>query len=146
MEKRRNCSFGAISPLYHNIFNISRISRVQLHIHLLNVVIRFIFPQFCNSDMSRYGYLEVFQIVSWNSSYESWLYKWNYLGRPHSRRFLCETHLPSSVKNLKSVQGHTHKARHRQISLGNMIRRSDTMSVIVIQTKTKCNRGTVMEQ
>ena len=29
---------GAISPLFHNIFNISLTSRVQLHIYLLNVV------------------------------------------------------------------------------------------------------------
>ena len=35
---------GAISPHFHNIFNIvSLISRVQLHIHMLNVVVRFIF-------------------------------------------------------------------------------------------------------
>ena len=33
MEKRRK---GAISPLFHNIFNISLTSIVQLHIHLLN--------------------------------------------------------------------------------------------------------------
>ena len=38
VEKRRNCSLGAISPLFHNIFNISLTSRVQLHIYLLNVV------------------------------------------------------------------------------------------------------------
>ena len=37
VEKRRNCS-SAISPLFHNIFNISLVSRVQLHIYLLNVV------------------------------------------------------------------------------------------------------------
>ena len=42
MEKRRNCSWGAISPLFHNIFNISLTSGVKLHIHLLNVVVRFI--------------------------------------------------------------------------------------------------------
>ena len=30
---------GAISPLFHNIFNISLTSRVQLHIYLLNVVV-----------------------------------------------------------------------------------------------------------
>ena len=40
VEKRRNCSLGAISPLFHNIFNMS--SGVKLHIHLLNVVVRFI--------------------------------------------------------------------------------------------------------
>ena len=47
VEKRRNCSWGAISPLFHNIFNLSLTSRVQLHIHLyvylLNVVVRIIF-------------------------------------------------------------------------------------------------------
>ena len=53
-KKRRNCSKGAISPLFHNIFNISRISRVQLHIHLLNVVVRFIF-----SSILQFWYVEV---------------------------------------------------------------------------------------
>ena len=43
MEKRRNCSLGAISPLFHNIFNIPLTSRVQLHIYLLNVVVPIIF-------------------------------------------------------------------------------------------------------
>ena len=33
-KKRRNCSYGAISPLFHNIFNISLTSGVKLHIHL----------------------------------------------------------------------------------------------------------------
>ena len=38
-----------------------------------------IFPQFCKSDMSRYGYLEVFQRVRWNLRYrESTVY---YLGQ-----------------------------------------------------------------
>ena len=36
VEKRRNCS------LFHNIFNISLTSGVKLHIHLLNVFVRFI--------------------------------------------------------------------------------------------------------
>ena len=31
------------------------------------MVVRIIFPQFCNSDESRDGYLEVFQRVPWNS-------------------------------------------------------------------------------
>ena len=58
MEKR-NCSKAAISPLFHNIFNIhvSRISRVQLHIHLLNVIVRFIFSSIliCRGmDISKY--------------------------------------------------------------------------------------------
>ena len=43
MEKRRNCSSGAISPLFHNIFNISLTLRVQLHIYLLNVVVQIMF-------------------------------------------------------------------------------------------------------
>ena len=75
MEKRRNCSYGAISPLFHNISNVSLILRVKLHIHFWNVFIRFIFIlfiylfifffSFCKSDMSRYGYLEVFKRVPW---------------------------------------------------------------------------------
>ena len=32
------------------------------------------FPQFCKSDMSKYGYLEVFQRVPWTLRYESQLY------------------------------------------------------------------------
>ena len=40
MEKRRN---WAISPLFHNIFNISLTSGVKLHIYLRNIVVRFIF-------------------------------------------------------------------------------------------------------
>ena len=32
------------------------------------------FPQFCKSDMSRYGYLEVFQRVLWNYEITSQLY------------------------------------------------------------------------
>ena len=40
VEKRRNCSLGAISLLFHNIFNISLTSRVQLNI---NVVVQIIF-------------------------------------------------------------------------------------------------------
>ena len=32
VEKRRNCSLGAISPLFHNIFNISNLG-VKLKIH-----------------------------------------------------------------------------------------------------------------
>ena len=43
MEKRRNCSSGAISPLFHIIlYNIFLTSGVKLHIHLLNVVVQFI--------------------------------------------------------------------------------------------------------
>ena len=62
VEKRRNCSKGAISPLFHNIFNISLTSRVQLHIYLLNVVNRISSPTPPNSanlicrstDISKY--------------------------------------------------------------------------------------------
>ena len=37
-------------------------SGVKLHIHLLNVTVRFIvFLNSANFDMSRYGYFEVFQ-------------------------------------------------------------------------------------
>ena len=54
VEKRRNCSQGAISPLFHNIFNISLTSRVQLHIYLLNVVNRISF-----SSILQIWYVEV---------------------------------------------------------------------------------------
>ena len=42
MEKRRNCSLGAISPLFHIILYIFLASGVKLHIHLSSVVVRFI--------------------------------------------------------------------------------------------------------
>ena len=40
VEKRRNCSLGAISPLFHNIFNISLKSNQRFI--LLKVVVRLI--------------------------------------------------------------------------------------------------------
>ena len=49
MEKRRNCSLGANSPLFHNIFNISLTWRVQLHVYLLNVVNRISFSAILQS-------------------------------------------------------------------------------------------------
>ena len=54
VEKRRNCSSGAISPLFHNIFNISLTSRVQLYIYLLNVV-----NQISFSSVLQIWYVEV---------------------------------------------------------------------------------------
>ena len=42
MEKRRNCSLGSISPLFHNIFNISLNLVVKLHIHSVKVFVRLI--------------------------------------------------------------------------------------------------------
>ena len=66
VEKRRNC-LGAISPLFHNIFNISNLA-VKLKIHSVNggCSINW-FPKFRISDMSKYRYLEVFHIVPWIS-------------------------------------------------------------------------------
>ena len=76
MEKRRNCSKGAISPLFHNIFNKKTCltSRDQLHLHLLNAVVDLFFPQVCKSDMSKYGYLEIFLRVPCVRDNESRLY------------------------------------------------------------------------
>ena len=48
----------------HYFIYIFLTSGVILHIHLLNV---YCFPHSLNSDMSKYGYLEVFQWVPWNS-------------------------------------------------------------------------------
>ena len=42
MEKRRNCSLGAISPLFHNIFNISLTWESNYIFILLKVVVRLI--------------------------------------------------------------------------------------------------------
>ena len=49
MEKRRNCSLGAISPLFHNIFNISLTLASNYIFILLKVVVRLIvFLSFTN--------------------------------------------------------------------------------------------------
>ena len=50
---------GEISPLFHNIFNISLTSRVQQYIYLLNVVVRIFFLNSANlicrgTDISKY--------------------------------------------------------------------------------------------
>ena len=41
MDKRRNCSSGAISPLFYNSFNICK--GVKLHVNLGHLVVRFFF-------------------------------------------------------------------------------------------------------
>ena len=75
MEKRRNCSLGAISPLFHNIFNISNFRSQITYSFVKCGCAIYCFPHFYNSDISRYGYLEVFQRVPWNSRYwESTVY------------------------------------------------------------------------
>ena len=44
MDKRRNCSSEAISPLFHNIFNIYILCKgVKLHMNLGHLVVRFYF-------------------------------------------------------------------------------------------------------
>ena len=49
VEKRRNCSLGAISPLFHNIFNISLTQEPNCIFILLKVVVRLIvFLSFAN--------------------------------------------------------------------------------------------------
>ena len=66
VEKRRNCSKGTISPLFHNIFNISLNSRVLLYIHKCGCSNYF-------STILQIWYVEarvsqrVFQRVPWNS-------------------------------------------------------------------------------
>ena len=42
VEKRRNCSLGAVAPLFHNIFNISLTQESNYIFILLEVVVRFI--------------------------------------------------------------------------------------------------------
>ena len=55
--------------LFSTIFsNTSLTSRVPIaYIFVKCGCANNFFPQFCKSDMSRYGYLEVFQRVPWNS-------------------------------------------------------------------------------
>ena len=44
MDKRRNCSLGAISPLFHNSFKIYILCKgVKLHMNLGHLVVRFYF-------------------------------------------------------------------------------------------------------
>ena len=61
--KEEKFSSGAISPLFHNIFNISLTSRVQLHIYLLNVV-----NQISFSSILQIWYVEVRLIRSISES------------------------------------------------------------------------------
>ena len=61
VEKRRNCSWGAISPLFHNIFNIHFYLKESNYIVICkNWLFKLVFPQYYKSDMSKYGYLELF--------------------------------------------------------------------------------------
>ena len=64
VEKRRNCSWGAISPLFHNIFNIYFYLKKSNYIVICKIwLFKLFFPQHYKSDMSKYGYLEVFMMV-----------------------------------------------------------------------------------
>ena len=64
---------GEIAPKEQ--FLISTIFSVYLYLQESNCILiceiwlfdLSFFPQFCKSDMSRYGYLEVFQRVPWTS-------------------------------------------------------------------------------
>ena len=64
VEKRRNCSWGAISPLLHNIFSIYFKLKESNYIVICKIwLFKLFFPQYYKSDMSKYGYLEVFVMV-----------------------------------------------------------------------------------
>ena len=55
MEKRRNCSSGAISPLFHNIFNISLNFRSQITYSFIKCCCSiYCIRQFRKSDISKY--------------------------------------------------------------------------------------------
>ena len=61
VEKRRNCSWGAISTPFHNIFNIYFQLKESNYIVICKFwLFKLFFPQYYKSDMSKYGYLEVF--------------------------------------------------------------------------------------
>ena len=60
--KRRNCSSGTIYPLFHNIFNIYFLLNESNYMFICEIwLFHWYFPQFCKSDLSKYGFLEVFQ-------------------------------------------------------------------------------------
>ena len=64
VEKRRNCSWGAISPLFHNICNIYFKLKESNYIVICKIwLFKLFFPQYYKSDMSKYGYFEVFMMV-----------------------------------------------------------------------------------
>ena len=60
MDKRRNCSSGAISLLFHNSFNVYILCKgVKLHMNLGHLVVRFYFLNSTNlicrsTDISMY--------------------------------------------------------------------------------------------
>ena len=64
VEKRRNCYWGAISPLFHNIFNIYFKLKESNYIVICKIwLFKLFFPHYYKSGMSKYGYLEVFMMV-----------------------------------------------------------------------------------
>ena len=69
MSKRGEIApIGAISPLFHIILYIFFNLRSQITYSFVKYGCSiYCFPHSLNSDMSRYGYLEVFQLVPWNS-------------------------------------------------------------------------------
>ena len=61
VEERRSCSWGAISPLFPQYFQyIFPIKGVKLQSLVEFGCSNCFFPQYYKSDMSKYGYLEVF--------------------------------------------------------------------------------------
>ena len=72
VEKKRNCSWGAISPLFHNIFSIYFKLKESNYIVICKIwLFKLFFPQYYKSDMSKYGFLEVFMMVPLISNKES---------------------------------------------------------------------------
>ena len=60
VEKRRKCSWGAISPLFHTIFNLYFYLKESNCIVICQIwLFKLFFPQYYKSDMSKYGYLEL---------------------------------------------------------------------------------------
>ena len=54
VEQRRNCSWGAISPLFYNIFNIYFKLKESNYIVICKIwLFKLFFPQYYKSDMSK---------------------------------------------------------------------------------------------
>ena len=118
MEKRR-----AISPLFHNIFNMHLTSGVKIYIHLLNMVVRFIVfltpAIFRGTDISK-----CFRESIGIRDNESRLYLRVYL-KKHMKRVIL-TGLTNTEKALEYARSNMFTTAHGD--------RSDAMNYVIVLT------------
>ena len=82
---------GTISPLLHIIlYSISNFRSQITYSFVKCGCSNYCFPHSLNSDMSRYGYLEVFQWVPWNS-------RWRGFTKMYANSFLFTLHIRAEI-------------------------------------------------